>query len=223
MRGNRERLLRDMYAAMHGRLGPSGWWPGETPLEICVGAVLTQNTAWTNVEKAIHRLRAAGALASGHALLALPEAELSELIRPAGFFRLKAVRLRNLLRFLDAACGFDFAALAQEDMDHLRSRLLSVSGIGPETADSVLLYAVGLPSFVVDAYTRRILHRHGMVTEDVPYGELRDHFMDVLDPDVPFYNEYHALIVRVAKEWCRARNPRCAECPLSPFLDGEVV
>ncbi len=223
MRGKRERLLREMYAAMHARLGPSGWWPGETPLEICVGAVLTQNTAWTNVEKAIHRLREAGALADGQTLLALPEAELSELIRPAGFFRLKAVRLRNLLRFLDDACGFDFGVLARQELHDLRPRLLGVSGIGPETADSVLLYAVGLPTFVVDAYTRRILHRHAMVPEDIPYHDLRDVFMDVLDPDVDFYNEYHALIVRVAKDWCRARAPRCADCPLCSFLDGGVA
>ncbi len=223
MRGKRERLLREMYAAMHDRLGPSGWWPGETPLEVCVGAVLTQNTAWVNVKQAIQRLCDAGVLASGHALLALPEAELSELIRPAGFFRLKAVRLRNLLRYLDEACGFDFDLLAEQDIDDLRPRLLAVSGIGPETADSVLLYALGLPSFVVDAYTRRILHRHALVPEDIPYHELRDVFMDVLEPDAPFYNEFHALLVRVAAQWCRARTPRCAECPLSPFLDGGVA
>lgn len=220
MRGKRERLLRGMYAAMHARLGASGWWPGETPLEICVGAVLTQNTAWSNVEKAIRRLRAAGVLHDGRTLLDLPETELSELIRPAGFFRLKAVRLRNLLRFLDDACGFDFMLLARQELAHLRLRLLGVSGIGPETADSVLLYAVGLPTFVVDAYTRRILHRHGMAPKDISYHDLRDMFMDVLEPDVSLYNEYHALIVRVGKEWCRARAPRCADCPLHPFLDG---
>lgn len=226
MRSDRERLLLDMYDAMLERLGPSGWWPGDTPLEVAVGAVLTQNTAWTNVEKAILGLRRAGLLENGQALLDAPLQLVEESIRPSGYFRMKAARLRDLMQFLAASCDFDLSALSPDAGTHtgnLRDALLAVKGIGPETADSILLYAFGHPSFVVDAYTRRIMSRHGLLPEDVHYDELRDYFMDVLEPDARLFNEYHALIVRVAKEWCRKSNPRCSECPLQRFLECGVA
>ena len=223
MRSDRQRLLLDMYAAMSARLGPSGWWPGETPLEVAIGAVLTQNTAWGNVEKAIANLRDAGLLSDVGALLAASPQLVEACIRPSGYFRMKTTRLRDLMLFFDEACAGDLDALsasAGEDGDALRERLLSVKGIGPETADSILLYAFGHPSFVVDAYTCRILSRHGLLPEDVHYDEMRDFFMDVLDPDPVLYNEFHALIVRVAKGWCHKSRPDCAACPLGPFMEG---
>lgn len=225
MRSDRQRLLLDMYTAMLQRLGPSGWWPGETPLEIAVGAVLTQNTAWTNVEKAIAGLNREGLLRDVDTLLNADVALVEACIRPSGYFRMKALRLRDLMRFFVDTCDGELTLLTPEeggDRDTLRERLLAVKGIGPETADSILLYALGHPSFVVDAYTRRVLTRHGLLPEDVYYDEMREFFMDVLDPDVALYNEFHALIVRTAKEWCRKTNPACAACPLAPFLDGSV-
>lgn len=213
----RRGLLLDYYETMSAALGPSRWWPGETPFEIALGAILTQNTAWTNVEKAIANLRTAGRL-EAHALNGLPVAELEALIRPAGFFRLKAARVRNFLDFLEETCALDLERLRSEDTGTLRQALLGVSGIGPETADSILLYALGHPTFVVDAYTRRILHRHGLVPEDIGYAELRDFFMDALPRDAALFNEYHALIVRTAKAWCAKKAGKCAACPLSPLL-----
>ena len=213
------RLLEDMYAAMRGALGPSGWWPAKTDFEVAVGAVLTQNTAWRNVEKAIAALREAGRL-SPRAMHALAEDDLAELIRPAGFFRVKARRLRNLLDWLKEACDYDLAALRGRDMAVLREELLAVNGIGPETADCILCYALGYPSFVVDAYTRRIFSRHGLVAESVGYEDLRGLFMDRLPPDTAMFNEYHGLIVRVAKEWCRKGKRFCEACPLGGFLPG---
>jgi len=214
---SRQRLLLDLYHAMLAELGPSSWWPGETPFEIAIGAILTQNTAWSNVEKAIANLRARNLLAP-RALAEVGEEELTELIRPSGSFRVKAGRVRNFLRFLDWRCGMDMARLAREDLDELRPALLQVSGVGPETADSILLYALDKPSFVVDAYTRRILSRHGMVAENVGYADLRGYFMDVLKPDVRLFNEFHALIVRTGKTWCAKKAGRCAQCPLARFL-----
>lgn len=215
---NREAVLLDYYRTMLAGLGPSTWWPGQTPFEIALGAILTQNTAWTNVEKAIHNLRESGLL-DPRALARLSDGEIAVLIRPAGAFRVKAVRVRNFLNFLDRTCNLDMSGLRGETMEELRPALLEVSGIGPETADSILLYALGLPSFVVDAYTRRILSRHGLVPEDIGYGELRDFFMDVLPPDVALYNEYHALIVRTGKNWCAKKAGKCANCPLAVFLE----
>lgn len=213
----RRALLLEYYLAMRAGLGPSGWWPGQTPFEIALGAILTQNTAWTNVEMALHNLRAAGLL-DPCSLFRMREEELAAYIRPAGFFRIKAARVRNFLQFLDGTCGLDLEALRNRTVEELRPALLGVSGVGPETADSILLYALGLPSFVVDAYTRRIFSRHGLVPEDIGYEELREFFMDALSPDVPLYNEYHALIVRTGKGWCAKREGKCSHCPLKPFM-----
>ena len=213
----RNELLMSYYNAMLGALGHRNWWPARTAFEVCVGAVLTQNTAWTGVEKAMANLEAAGCL-EPRALHALAPARLEELIVPAGFFRLKAKRLRNLLDYLDRSCGFDLAALAARDMDEVRAELLEVKGVGPETADSILCYALHMPSFVVDAYTMRILGRHGLLPEDAGYHEARDFFMDVLEPDVALYNDFHAQLVRVGNRFCKTRKPLCDDCPLGCFL-----
>jgi len=214
----RQQLLLAMHDAMLTALGPSGWWPGDTPFEVAVGAVLTQNTNWKNVEKAMTNLRAAGAL-EARAMDALSPGRLAELVRPSGSFNVKAARLRSLLDLLRDEADYDITALAGRGLDALRPLLLSVRGIGPETADSILLYALGEPTFVVDAYTRRILGRHALIPEDAHYDEVREFFMDALPVEAALFNEYHALLVRVAKDFCRKAAPRCAGCPLEPFLD----
>jgi endonuclease-3 related protein len=213
---NRRATLMSYFQAMHLALGDSGWWPAKTPFAVMLGAVLTQNTSWKGVAKAMANLEAEDLLDPA-ALRDLPVARLEELIRPAGYFRLKAKRLGNLLDYLDQACAFDLAALKARDMAELRQELLGVSGIGPETADSILLYALGQPSFVIDAYTRRILSRHGLVPADEPYEDLRDFFMDALDHDPALFNEFHALLVRVGHHFCKPGKPLCAICPLDSF------
>lgn len=218
---SRASLLLSMYDALLARLGPSGWWPATTPFEVMAGAVLVQNTAWTNVRRALDNLAAAHLLTPA-AILAAPAPVLERHIQPAGYFRLKTQRLKSLCAWLDEACGLDLDLLRQQDMDTLRPALLNVRGIGPETADSILLYALGKPAFVVDAYTRRLLHRHGLVSDDIPYEELRDFFQDVLPPDPALFNEFHALIVRAAKEWCKKNTPLCDACPLCAFADDTL-
>ena len=205
-------LLLEVYRRLLRAYGPQGWWPAETPFEVMVGAVLTQATAWRNVERAIARLKAAGVL-SHQGIAALPPKELEELVRPSGFFRQKARRLRALVKLvLDHG---DVEALLSLPPEELREKLLSVPGIGPETADSILLYAAGHPAFVVDAYTKRILHRLGLLPEEAaPYAEVQRMFQENLPQDPQLYGEYHALLVRHAKEHCRTR-PRCDGCPLS--------
>ena len=211
--------LDAMYRTMLGVLGPSDWWPGDTPFEVAVGAILTQNTNWQNVEKAIANLRQAGLL-TPEAMHQAPLEVLQEMIRPSGYFRMKAVKLKNFLQLLHEAADLDMARLAAYPMRELRPMLLSVTGIGPETADSILCYALEKPSFVVDAYTFRILGRHGLVGEEADYHELRDVFMDNLPEDQALYNEYHALLVRVGHKWCKKNKPLCDNgCPLQPLLD----
>ena len=182
-----------------------------------MGAILTQNAAWVNVERAIRQLRVAGALRPA-ALRALPARRLAALIRPSGYFRVKARRLRAFVDHLARRRGGALHRLLRQPAHALRAELLSISGIGPETADSILLYAAGRPVFVVDAYTRRIASRHRLVAPDVDYAALQAVFAD-LPRDPALFNEYHALLVRVAKEYCRTR-PRCAECPLRFDLRG---
>lgn len=210
--------LMKMYDAMLQELGESGWWPGESPLEIMLGAVLTQNTAWGNVEKAIDNLKKAGLL-DLEALFEISLEDLAEQIRPAGYFRVKAGRIKALLTWIKDFAGGDIKSLSSHDTWALREELLGVKGVGPETADAILLYALDRPSFVADEYTRRILSRHGMVPEEAGYDELRDFFMDALPEEVSLFNEYHALIVRVGKQWCTRRKPDCKNCPLLAFLE----
>ena len=214
---SRESTLISMYEALSERLGPSNWWPGETPFEVCLGAILTQNTNWSNVEKALRRLKDRGLL-SPRRLASLEPAELEEIIRPAGYFRVKARRILNFIEFLTDREAWDLEEPARLPLEELRPALLAVNGIGPETADSMLLYAFEKPSFVVDAYTARICNRHGLTPEDISYEQLRDFFMDVLPRDVGLMNEYHALLVRTGKNWCLKKAGKCEICPLGSFF-----
>jgi endonuclease-3 related protein len=213
----RRRLLR-LYWALFRRFGPQRWWPAKTPLEVAVGAILTQNTAWSNVERALERL-AAQRLVDPRRLRALSQVELARLIRPSGTYRIKAQRLKAFLDFLWERFNGRVERLKKAPLEKLRSALLSVPGIGPETADSILLYAAGRPIFVVDAYTRRVLARHRLVPPDIGYEPLRAVFERHLPSDPALFNEYHALLVAVGKRYCRSR-PLCESCPLRFDLKG---
>lgn len=215
-------MLREAYEKLLSAFGPQHWWPGESPFEVLVGAVLVQNTAWRNVERAIDNLRDAG-LMEPHKLYALPESELAELIRPAGYYQVKARRLRNLLRFVVEQYDGSLDAMFSVGVSTLREELLGVNGIGPETADAILLYAGGLPTFVVDAYTHRVLARHGWIGYEADYHEIKDHFEASLPQDAALYNEYHALLVRVGKDFCRKTGPKCEACPLAEFLPASGI
>ena len=209
-------MLYDVYERLLNAYGPQGWWPGESAFEVLVGTVLVQNTAWRNVEQAVANLRREEVLAP-RALHALPQHELEELIRPAGYFRLKARRLRNLLNLLIDEHGGDLDSLLHGAISDVRERLLRVNGVGPETADSILLYAGGLPAFVVDTYTARVMKRHGWIEPEADYHALQEHFVGGLAQDVSLFNEFHALLVKVGHLHCRP-TPRCDGCPLQPLL-----
>ena len=204
----------EVYDRLLARYGVQGWWPAESQFEVMVGAVLTQATAWTNVEKAIANLRRAEAL-SPRAVREMDAAELEALIKPSGFFRVKARRLRALCDFIGARFSDDLDAMAREPAESLRREILEVDGVGEETADDILLYALGFPIFVVDAYTRRVFHRLGASAEDARYADLQRMFHAALPRDAALFNEYHALIVRHAAARCRKRNPLCDGCPLA--------
>ena len=212
---DKARWLDDTYRILDDHFGNLHWWPGDSPLEVIVGAILTQNTAWKNVEKAIAALRR-HALLSVAALVEIPECELAGLIRPSGYYNVKARRLKAFFIFLRDEFRGSLEVMFSEDVPILRQKLLGIKGIGAETADSILLYAGGKPVFVVDAYTRRILSRHGIVATRSSYGEIQRLFMDRLPADAALFNQYHALIVYTGKNYCR-KQPRCQECPLYPF------
>ncbi|HOC75649.1 MAG TPA: endonuclease III domain-containing protein [Deltaproteobacteria bacterium] len=202
-----------LYAVLSGHYGPSGWWPGETPLEVMVGAVLTQNTAWTNVEKAIANLKTASLL-DMDALHKTPLDTLAGHLRPSGYYNIKARRLRNLVDMIAASFDGSLDRLFALDADDLRATLLAVNGVGKETADSICCYAAGKLVFVVDAYTRRILSRHGIISGDAGYDDIQDLFENALSPDLDVYRDLHAHLVFIGKDYCRSRTPRCGECPL---------
>jgi endonuclease-3 related protein len=242
-----------MYRKLARAWGRQHWWPAETPFEVIAGAILTQNTSWTNVERALASLRAAGKLsAQGVRGLGLPE--LEELIRSSGYFRRKAHRLKNFVAFLDDHYGGSLERMLAAPTEALREQLLALNGIGPETADSILLYAGNHEVFVVDAYTRRILSRHGAVSADAKYDEIRSLVEPALRRELPVpgqhdlaqanrprthppsamstadrsplaqvYNEMHGLFVQVGKHYCQKREARCDVCPLGPMLDGRPV
>lgn len=212
MKSPNAKRLMEMFDLLLDHFGPQHWWPGETALEIIVGAVLTQNTNWKNVEKAIRNLKDKGLL-SLERLHALSPSALGPEIRAAGFFNLKAKRLKGLIRFVMERYEGDLPNMLKEDPSTLREGLLSVKGIGRETADSILLYAAEAPVFVIDAYTHRILHRHGMAEAEATYEDLQAFFMENLPEDPALFNEFHALIVSTGKEYCR-KEPRCTQCPL---------
>jgi len=212
-----KRLLR-IGEALERFFGDLHWWPGETPFEVAVGAILTQNTNWANVERAIGQLKAQGVL-EPRALRSLDDETLAHLIRPSGYFRVKTKRLKAFLEVLCGDFGGDLERMLAGDIQQARQRLLGIAGIGEETADSMLLYAGGRPVFVIDAYTRRILARHGIIEGKPTYGELQRLFMACLPHDAGLYNRYHALIVETGKRYCRTE-PRCGECPLRRIASG---
>lgn len=208
--------LHNIYNLLQDAFGPQHWWPGETPFEVMVGAILTQNTAWTNVEKAIANLKARGVL-SAQAIARLEQAELAELIRPAGYYNIKARRLKNFVhRFVSDYDG-DVVRLREVGLCEAREWLLGINGVGRETADSILLYALEKPIFVIDAYTKRILLRHSMVDDQTDYDELQELFMSALPDDERMFNEFHALLVKCAKDFCK-KTPLCDKCPLNSLL-----
>lgn len=205
--------FRHIYDALYATHGPQYWWPGDSPFEIMVGAVLTQNTAWVNVERAIANLKQAGAL-TPEAIVAAHPKRLAKWLKPSGYFNVKARRLRAFCRWLLQRGGID--VLAALPTDTLRRELLAVYGVGPETADDIVLYAFERPVFVIDAYTRRIFSRLGLIDGTEDYETLRQRFESALGADTRLFNEYHGLIVRQGKEVCRPE-PRCAGCALAPL------
>lgn len=206
------RTIRRIYQTLFDAYGPQHWWPADTPIEMVVGAILTQNTAWTNVERAIANLKARRCL-TWERLSAVAESELAEIIRPAGTFRVKASRIKSFVNALFERHEGSLERMLAGPLDQARGRLLAIRGVGPETADAILLYAGGWTSFVVDAYTERILRRHLLIGRDATYESVRELFHAAIDADAQVYNEYHALLVRVAKEHCRVK-ARCEGCPL---------
>jgi endonuclease-3 related protein len=206
-----------IYKTLYEAYGPQHWWPGDTPFEVMVGAVLTQNTAWANVEKAIANLKR-GRLLTVSRLNDTPGRRLASLIRPSGYFNIKARRLKSLTAFVVGRYRGNLKRMFADEPRKLREGLLGVNGIGPETADSILLYAANRPYFVVDAYTKRVFSRHGFVSEKAVYHQVQRLFMENLRADALLYNEYHALIVRVGKERCKKSRPLCSGCPLEKFL-----
>ncbi|MHC4683006.1 MAG: endonuclease III domain-containing protein [Planctomycetota bacterium] len=204
--------LTEIYELLFERFGPQHWWPDETQFEIITGAILTQNTSWTNVEKAIANLKSSDLL-SPEKLHHLDLSQLAELIRPAGYYNIKAKRLKNFLNWLFENYSGKLTRLENVETNRLRAELLAIKGIGPETADSILLYAFDRPVFVVDAYTARIACRHGLIEPDADYEQLRELFQSNLPQDTQLFNEYHALLVRVGKEFCRPK-ANCPACPL---------
>jgi endonuclease-3 related protein len=210
-------VLQSYYDALFQAYGPQYWWPGRTRFEVIAGAILTQNTNWTNVESAIRNLRRQKLL-SPIAIERLSLARLARLIRPSGYFRQKARKLKAFVHFLRGTHQGSLTKMFRTPTAVLREQLLAVHGIGPETADSILLYAGKHPVFVVDAYTRRILERHHLARSKHSYEEIRALFEHSLPPGAALFNEYHGLIVRTGKDFCRARAPLCENCPLKPFL-----
>jgi endonuclease-3 related protein len=202
-----------IYKKLYFAFGTQHWWPAESPFEVMVGAILTQNTSWLNVEKALGNLKKHNLLRFDK-LLALPEKRLAALLRPAGYYNIKARRLKNFLEFLSQQYGGSIDNMALKGVALLRRQLLLVNGIGQETADSILLYALKKPVFVVDAYTKRILSRHGLIKEDAVYEQVQEFFMKRLKKEAKLFNEYHALLVRLGKEFCLKNSPKCLVCPL---------
>jgi endonuclease-3 related protein len=211
MKDRSVKALSAIYRTLLRFFGEQGWWPAETPFEVIVGAMLTQNTAWRNVEQAIENLKEEGVL-TPQGLRTVDETRLAGLIRPAGYYNVKAKRLKGLMTFLDKEYGGDLQRMFAEPLASLREKILMVKGVGPETADSILLYAGEKPIFVVDAYTRRVLSRHGII-DGASYGEIQDLLMRSLPSDVSLFKEYHALFVRLAKTFCKTK-PLCKGCPL---------
>ncbi len=207
-----EKLL-EIYQILYDEFGPQNWWPGETQIEIAVGAILTQNTSWSNVKKAITNLQNADCL-TAQKLYELPNERVAELIRPAGYYNIKTKRLKNFINWFVNEYSGDFKLLEVVNTNRLREELLSINGVGRETADSILLYALERPVFVIDAYTARITQRHHLSDQEADYKQLKDLFESNLPQEVPLYNEFHALIVRTGYLYCKPK-PKCDQCPMN--------
>lgn len=208
-----QRKLKVIFRRLYSKFGPQHWWPAENSFEVIVGAILTQGTNWLNVEKAIARLKAEKVLAPEKLYRMSPD-KISALIKSAGYHNIKARRIKEFLKFFFEVYKGDLKKMSQDDLRKLRKLLLSVNGIGPETADSILLYALDKPVFVVDAYTKRIFSRHGLIKEEADYAQVQDIFMRNLKNSAKMFNEYHALLVRLGKDYCRKQDPKCGICPL---------
>lgn len=215
-RENMSHSLQTTYQQLLAAYGPQFWWPGDGPFEIMIGAVLTQNTSWKNVELALENLREASVL-DPDIIHDMPVEELAEMIRPAGYYRQKAKRLKNLTRLLCDEFNGSIERLFELSTQDLRERLLAVNGVGPETADSIALYAAEKPIFVVDAYTNRVLKRHGWIDFEADYHEIQQHFHNSLEHNTGMFNEFHALMVQVGKNHC-GKQAKCDGCPLQNLL-----
>jgi endonuclease-3 related protein len=209
---NKTKVLTEIYDSLFNSFGKQYWWPGDTGFEVVIGAILTQNTNWANVEKAIRNLKNAK-IFTPKKLHEINQEKLAELIKPSGYFNVKAKRLKHFIEWLFLNYDGSLSKLFKLDSATLRKQLLTVNGIGKETADSIILYAAEKPTFVVDAYTKRVLVRHGLITEDYNYDAIKEVFEENLPKEVPLYNEYHALIVMVGKYYCKPKM-QCEECPL---------
>jgi endonuclease-3 related protein len=219
IRNPKSEILMMVYRKLFRVYGPRHWWPGETSFEVMVGAILTQNTSWRNVEKAIQRLKDKGVL-NPEGIHHLRKSQLASLIKSSGYYRIKASRLKSFVDFLYDEYGGDIEKMRELPLGKLREKLLGVKGIGPETADSILLYGLRKTIFVVDAYTKRILSRHGLISEKASYEEVQNLFMDHLPRDEKLFNEYHALFVHLGKTVCK-KIPKCELCPLQKVGNGK--
>ncbi len=210
---SKARTLLEIYSLLYGHFGPRHWWPARDPFEVMIGAILTQNTAWPNVEKAIINLKKKKLL-SPRKIKRVSVKTLQRAIRPSGFYKEKTKKLKNFVRFLNKSCGGNINKLRAYDREALREKLLKVNGIGPETADSILLYALGKSVFVVDAYTKRIFVRHKLIPDNATYARMQEFFTRNLPEKKKLFNEYHALIVETGKNYCKKKKPLCKICPL---------
>ncbi|MBU4252245.1 MAG: endonuclease III domain-containing protein [Candidatus Omnitrophica bacterium] len=208
-----KRKLKLIFKRLYAVFGAQHWWPADSVFEIMVGAILTQNTNWSNVQKAILMLKEKKLLTAPK-LYALPQKQLAGLIKSAGYYNVKAARLKSFLKFFFDCYAAKIKLMGAQDLKTLRAQLLAVKGIGPETADSMLLYALNKPVFVVDTYTKRILSRHGLIKAETDYSQCQDIFMRNLNHDARLFGEYHALLVKLGKDYCRKQNPKCETCPL---------
>lgn len=213
MKTQTQNILLKIYKSLYDFFGPLNWWPGDTPFEIMVGAVLTQNTSWSNVEKAINNLKKENLLEPWK-LYRIDKEKLAQLIKPSGYYNIKAQRLKNFINLFINEFEGSAEKMFSDDSEELRKKLLNVNGIGPETADSILLYAGKKPFFVVDAYTKRIFSRHKLITKDSTYYQIQEFFSKNLERDVELFNEFHAQIVMLGKTICTSKNPNCFKCPI---------
>jgi len=218
----KQEILLKIYNSLYDYFGPLNWWPGTTPFEVMVGAILTQNTSWSNVEKAINNLKKENLL-EPLKLYTINQEELAQLIKPSGYYNIKAKRLRNFVTFFIEEFEGSTEKMFPGDGRELRKKLLNVNGIGPETADSILLYAGRKPFFVVDAYTKRIFSRHKLILKKSTYYEIQEFFIKNLDRDAKLFNEFHAQIVMLGKTICTSRNPDCAKCPIAFLTSVERI